>query len=33
MTQWEFRIVPGLAGGNASETSVKLLVMRFAYMQ
>jgi len=29
MTQWEFRIVPCLAGGNASATCIKILVMRF----
>jgi len=33
MTQWEFRIVPCLAGGNASATCLKMLVMRFADMQ
>jgi len=33
MTRWEFRIVPCLAGGNASETCLKMLVMRFAYVQ
>jgi len=30
MTRWEFRIVPCLAGGNASATCPKMLVMRFA---
>jgi len=30
MNQWEFRIVPCLAGGNASATFLKMLVMRFA---
>jgi len=30
MTRWEFRIVPFLAGGNASATCLKILVMRFA---
>jgi len=30
MTRWEFRIVPCLAGGNASATCLKMLVMRFA---
>jgi len=29
MTQWEFRIVLCLAGGNASATCLKMLVMRF----
>jgi len=29
MTRWEFRIVPCLAGGNASATCLKILVMRF----
>jgi len=33
MTQWEFRIVPCLAGGNASATCLKMLVMRFADVQ
>jgi len=33
MTQWEFRIVPCLAGGNASATCIKMLVMRFADVQ
>jgi len=27
MTRWEFRIVPCLAGGNASATCLKMLVM------
>jgi len=30
MTRWEFRIVPWLAGGNASATCLKMLVMSFA---
>jgi len=30
MTQWGFRIVPYLAGGNASATCLKMLVMRFS---
>jgi len=30
MTQWEFRIVPCLAGGNTSATCLKMLVMRLA---
>jgi len=30
MTRWEFTIVPCLAGGNASGTCLKMLVMRFA---
>jgi len=30
MTRWEFRIVPCLAGGNASATCLKTLVMRSA---
>jgi len=29
MTRWEFRSVPCLAGGNASATCLKMLVMRF----
>jgi len=33
MTRWEFRIVPCLAGGNASATCLKMLVMRFANVQ
>jgi len=33
MTQWKFRIVPCLAGGNASATFLKMLVMRFADVQ
>jgi len=33
MTRWEFRIVPCLAGGNASATCLKMLVMRFADVQ
>jgi len=33
MTRWEFRIVPFLAGGNASATCLKMLVMRFADVQ
>jgi len=33
MTQWEFRIVPRLAGGNASATGLKMLVIRFADVQ
>jgi len=32
MTRWEFRIVP-VAGGNASATCLKMLVMRFADVQ
>ena len=28
MTQWLFRIVPCLAGGNASATCLKILIMR-----
>jgi len=30
MTRWEFRIVPYLAGRNASATCLKMLVMCFA---
>jgi len=30
MTRWELRIVSCLAGGNASATCLKMLVMRFA---
>jgi len=30
MTRWEFRIVPCLAGGNASATCLNMLVIRFA---
>jgi len=33
MTRWEFRIVPCLAGGNASATCLKMLVMCFADVQ
>jgi len=33
MTRWEFRIIPSLAGGNASATCLKMLVMRFADVQ
>jgi len=33
MNWWEFRIVPCLAGGNASATCLKMLVMRFADVQ
>jgi len=33
MTRWEFMIVPCLAGGNASATCLKMLVMRFAVVQ
>jgi len=33
MTRWKFRIVPCLAGGNASATCLKLLIMRFADVQ
>jgi len=33
MTRWEFWIVPCLAGGNASATWLKMLVMRFADVQ
>jgi len=33
MTRWEFMIVPCLAGGNASATCLKMLVMRFADVQ
>jgi len=33
MTRWEFRIGPCLAGGNASATCLKMLVMRFADVQ
>jgi len=33
MTRWEFRIVPCLAGGNASATCLKMLVMHFADVQ
>jgi len=33
MTRWLFRIVPCLAGGNASATRLKMLVMRFADVQ
>jgi len=29
MTRWELRIVPCLAGGNASATCLKMLVMHF----
>jgi len=31
--RWEFRIVPCLAGGNASATCLKMLVMRFSNVQ
>jgi len=33
MTRLEFRIVPCLAGGNASATCLKMLVIRFANVQ
>jgi len=33
MTQWEFKIVPCLAGGNASATCLNMLFMRFADVQ
>jgi len=33
MTRWEIKIVPCLAGGNASVTCLKMLVMRFADVQ
>jgi len=33
MTRWEFRIVPCLAGGNASATRLNMLVMRVADVQ
>jgi len=33
MTQWEFRMIPCLSGGNASATCLKMLVMRFADVQ
>jgi len=33
MTRWKFRFIPFLAGGNASATCVKMLVMRFADVQ
>jgi len=33
MTRWEFRIVPYLAGGYASATCLKILVIRFADVQ
>jgi len=33
MTRWQFGIVHCLAGGNASATCLKMLVMRFAYVQ
>jgi len=33
MTRWEFRIVPCLAGGNASATCLKMLFFRFADVQ
>jgi len=33
MTQWLFRIVPCLAGANASAICLKMLVMRFADVQ
>jgi len=33
MTQWDFRIFPCLAGGNASATCLKMLVMHFADVQ
>jgi len=33
MTQWGLRIVPCLAGGNASATCLKMLLMRFADVQ
>jgi len=32
MTQWVFRIVPCLAGGNASATCLKMLVIRLHSM-
>jgi len=33
MTRWEFRIVPCLAGVNASATCLEMLVMRVADVQ
>jgi len=33
MTRWEFKIVPCQAGGNASATCLKMLVMHFADVQ
>jgi len=30
MTRWEFRILPCLAGRNASATCLKMLVMHFS---
>jgi len=33
MTRWDFRVVPCLAGRNASATCLKMLVMRFADVQ
>jgi len=33
MTRREFKIVPCLAGGNASATCIKMLVMRLADVQ
>jgi len=33
MARWEFRMVPCLAGGNASATSLMMMVMRFADVQ
>jgi len=33
MTRWEFSIIPCLAGGNASATCLKMLVMCFAHVQ
>jgi len=33
MTRWEFRIVHCPAGGNASATCPKMLVIRFADVQ
>jgi len=33
MTRWEFRIVPCLAGGKASATCHKMLVIRFGDVQ
>jgi len=33
MIRWEFKIVPCLAGGNASATCLKRLVTRFADVQ
>jgi len=33
MTRWDLRIFSCLAGGNASATCLKMLVMRFADVQ